>query len=181
MTGPSWFHNFVFSVYSDLGERADYAEPYLTSWFLDPSNLGTLNAQIDMDYQPIVYRSARGLVTGFSIEPEMTSMELAIYKANFDTFFYGREAKFALAGSYGTQAWTSLREGDSTITRVNRSELARTFNIMQKDAKKACSDLVKEYLRTKTHAQSVDGEDTMAGGYYQARTDSIYYPHSQPN
>lgn len=178
MQYPKWLNDFVNSVASDLGDREDYSATYLMGWFLTPSNLGVLNSQIDSCYSVTPYANPSGKVTGLGIEPPMGGEELAIYKSNFDVFFYGREAKLSLSGS--PLAWTSLREGDSSITRVNRSEMARTFNAFQKDARDSRDYLVKQYTRTKSKVQSVDGADTVSGGYWDNPTRSAYYPRSEP-
>lgn len=180
MQYPKWFNDFVNNVSSDLGDRDDYSVTYLTAWFLDPSNLGYLNNQIDGCYQVVGYYSSAGKVTGLGIEPQLENQELAIYKANFDTFFYNREAKMALSGSYGIGAWTSLREADSTVTRINRSELARTFQMFKKDAQDTANNLTKQYLKSKSKPQSVDGNDTVKGGYWNESYRSVYYPRSEP-
>lgn len=166
MQYPEWFSNFISGVVSDLGDRSDYSFTYLVGWFLDPSNVGHLNNQIDSCYEVVPYYSSSGTVTGLGIEPQMSNQEQSLYKANFDVFFYGREAKMALSGSYGVGAWQSLREGDSHITRVNRSELARTYQLFRKDAQSNSDTLVKYYLKSKSRPQSVDGTDTVDGGYW---------------
>ena len=96
----------------------------------------------------------------------MSNGELAIFKYNFDVFFYNREGKLALSGAAGVNSWTNLREGDTSITQVNRSELARTYNIMMKDARSALSDLVRDYLRNQCRPSQVAGDDTVRGSYY---------------
>lgn len=180
MQYPKWFNDFINNVSSDLGDRDDYSPFYLIGWFLDPANLGQLNNQIDACYEIALYKSNAGKVTGMGIEPPLTSQEQSIYKANFDTFFYNREAKMALSGAYNLAAWTTLKEGDSTITRVNRSELARTYQIFRKDAQENVNHLVKQYLKSKSKAQSVDGTDTIDGGYWAEANRSVYYPRSEP-
>lgn len=180
MQYPKWFNDFVNNVSSDLGDRDDYSAFYLTSWFLDPSNLGYLNNQIDGCYQVTPYYSNAGKVTGIGIEPPMSNQEQAIYKANFDTFFYSKEAKMALSGSYNIGAWRTLKEGDSTVTRVDRSELARTYQLFKKDAQDSANNLVKQYLKSKSKPQSVDGTDTVDGGYWAEAHRSVYYPRSEP-
>lgn len=181
MNGPNWFNEFVASIYVDLGERSDYSVGYLSSWFLDPANLGVLNNQTDNCFAAMCLTGDKGMITGYDIQPSMTSAELSIYKANFDVFFYGREAKRALQNSYGSASWTTLREGDSSVTRINRSDLARTFNALQKDAREQVGSLVKEYLRNHSRPQSVDGNDYIPGSYYNPVSNSIAYPRSEPS
>lgn len=180
MQYPKWFNDFVNSVSSDLGDRDDYSPTYLIGWFLDQANLGYLNNQIDGCYQVTPYLSPAGKATGIGIEPPLSNQELAIYKANFDTFFYAREAKLALSGAYNIGSWQTLKEGDSTVTRVNRSELARTYQMFRKDAQDNANNLVKQYLKSKSKAQSVDGTDTIDGGYWAESSRNIYYPRSEP-
>lgn len=180
MQYPKWLNDFVNNVASDLGERDDYSSTYLIGWFLDPANLGHLNNQIDGCFEVIPYYSNAGKVTGLGIEPQLGNQEQAIYKANFDAFFYNREAKMALSGAYSLGAWTTLKEADSTVTRVNRSELARTYQIFKKDAQDNVNNLVKQYLKSKSKPQSVDGTDVVDGGYWSEANRSVYYPRSEP-
>jgi hypothetical protein len=180
MQYPKWFSDFVNGVAVDLGDREDYSREYLSAWFLDPANLGLVNNQIHNGFEVVPYYSNAGKLTGVAIEPEMGSEEQAIYKANFDAFFYGREGKMSLYGSYGSSAWTTLKEGDSTVTRVNRSELARTYQIYAKEAQNNVDYLVKLYLKNRASPQSVNGNDTVNGGYWAEAYRSVYYPRSEP-
>lgn len=162
----SWFTDFISQVYSDLGERPDYTEEYLTAWFLDSANLGILSNKTGIEFALSVIRDTQCQIISVEINPAINGDVLAIYKSIFDEFFYGREAKLCLYGSYGASAWTILEEGDSKISRVGRSELARTFGQMQKEAREATVRLVKEYLRNKAATQSVNGDDTVGETYY---------------
>ena len=166
MVGCTWFSNFVSGVWEDLGQRSDYSLGYLSGWFLDSSNIGLVNAQIDTCHQLTGYTDISGNLTGLCIVPEMNNGELAIFKSNFDVFFYSREGKLVLSGAAGVNSWTNLREGDSSITQVNRSELARTYNIMMKDSRSSLKDLVRDYLRNANRPQAVFGDDTIWGGFY---------------
>jgi hypothetical protein len=177
MQTQQWLNDFVNNVYSDLGERDDYSFNYLLAWFLDPSNLGELNNLIDT-----AYICAKGNNGYIYIDPEIGAEELSIYKANFEIFFYGRESKRSLATSYSSSgSWISLKDDDSSITRINRSDLARTFNLLQRDAKNNRDDLVKSYLRSKSKAQSVSGNDILFDTYFNGNnSQSIYDSRSEP-
>lgn len=176
MQGCNWFNSFVSGVWEDLGERLDYSQAYLSGWFLDTANIGLVNTQIDTCFHLTGYTGISGVLTGICIAPCMHSQEQAIFKSNFDVFFYVREGRLALSGAYSAVgSWVNLKEGDSSITRINRADLARTYNLMAKDARQALKDLVKLYLKNGAKPQSVNGNDTISAPYYDREGDSLYY------
>jgi hypothetical protein len=175
MQTKKWLSDFANSLCVDLA-NSDYTEEYLLGWFLDPSNVGALNNQIDACYSTVAYKDSAGRCTGICIEPEMGPAEMALFRLNFDYFYFGREAKRALQGSYSSSSWTTLKEGDSSITKVNKSDLARTFNMMMKDTDQKRKDMTFEYLRNTARPQSVEGQDTVPGSYYSP---DYYLPYRE--
>lgn len=167
MQGCSWFNNFISGIYVDLGERSDYSLSYLSGWFLDESNLGNLNTHIDYTFYIVGYTGSSGEITGLCIEPTMDSSDKGLYKSLFDIFFYGREAKLALRDSYSSSTWNTLKEGDTSISRGDRSTISRSFTFARKDAENTFESLLKRYMRNKAKPKDIPGDDTVPGGYYR--------------
>ena len=165
-----YFDDFIQSVYDEIGEQAGYSQEYLANWFAGNANLGRINVLLDTNFSGSYTTGAYGEVTAYDIEPDLGQQEMAVYKKIFEIDYYNRQVRYTLSG-VGVLAnggdWTSLREGDSSITRVNRNEVARTFRSIASDAKNELDKMVNSYLKFKSKPQQVVGDDTVPGGYYK--------------
>jgi hypothetical protein len=108
-------------------------------------------------------------MTNYFITPEMGSEETAIYQKIFELDFYNKQARNTLKGAAGYSGgdWTSLREGDSSITRVNRNEVAKNYKSLATEARLEVEKMVQSYLKFRATPQQVVGDDTVAGSYYR--------------
>jgi hypothetical protein len=164
------FTDFIDEVYEDLVDQSQYSKAYLSGWFLADSNLGKLNASIDSCYEIDRLTGVSGVVTGREINPWLGAEEQSIYKKLFDYEYFNRQAKYALSGVGGRVAeWVSIKEGDSSVTRVNKSEMAKTLKGMARDAKDDLDSLIKNYLRFRAVPQQVVGDDEIYDSYYSPR------------
>lgn len=168
--GSFYFDDFIQSVYDEIGEQAGYSQEYLANWFAGNSNLGRINVLLDTTFSGTYTTGVYGEILSYDIEPDLGQQEMAIYKKIFEMDYYNRQARYALSG-VGVLAnggdWTSLREGDSSITRANRNDVARTFRSISNDVKAELDQMVNSYLKFKSKPQQVVGDDTIAGMYYK--------------
>jgi hypothetical protein len=164
-----YFDEFIQSVYDEIGEQAGYSQEYLANWFAGNANLGRLNNLIDTCFSGTYETGNYGEVLAYDIEPDLGSQEMAIYKKIFEVDYYVKSARNVLHGAAGLvpgQDWVSLKEGDSSITRSNRNEVARTYKTLSKDATEELNKMVNSYLKFKSLPQQVVGDDSVEAGYY---------------
>ena len=170
-----YFNDFIRSVHEEIGEDAGYSYEYLAYWFVGNYNLGRLNTLIDTCYSGSYMTGNYGEMTSYSITPEIGSEETAIYQKIFELDFYSKQARNTLksAAGYGGGDWTSLREGDSSITRANRNEVAKSYKSLANDAKDELDKMVQSYLKFRATPQQVVGDDAIPATYYRGVT-SLY-------
>jgi hypothetical protein len=139
---------FINNIYNELGEPSDYSPQKISAWVLDNANLGKLNNLIGTCFAGVSYTNDCGNVTGYGIEPAIRNDQLAIYKMLFDYEYFKSESR-NMAKSSATigSDWTNLREGDSSITKINKNEISKTFRGLSRDAKEDLDKAVKLYLK----------------------------------
>jgi hypothetical protein len=161
-----YFTKFIYSVYNDLGEPSNYSISRLAAWFLDGANIGKLNNLIGTVLS--VKKTEPNCGTfGYILDPEPSNDQLAIYKMLFDYEYYKNEARSVAQSSLSNgNDWTSLREGDSAITRVNKNEVAKNFRALARDTKEDLEKAVKMYLKYNAVPDQIAGDDTQGTNVY---------------
>jgi hypothetical protein len=169
-----YFNDFIRSVYEEIGEDAGYSHEYLAYWFAGNYNLGRLNTLIDTCYSGSYTTGEYGEMTDYVIAPEMGSEETSIYQKIFELDFYNKQARNTLKGAAGYNGgdWVSLKEGDSSITRANRNEVAKSYKSLAQDTKSELEKMVQSYLKFRAVPQQVVGDDIIEGRYYRGTTSS---------
>lgn len=162
-----YFTKFVYGVYNDLGEPEDYSIAKISSWFLDNANVGKLNNLIGTQISGVAYKDQYGVVTGYDLVPNPSNDQLAIYKMIFDCDFFKNQSK-NLARSATTigSDWTDLREGDSSIKKINKNEISKNFRGLAQDCQAELNKTVKMYLKYGAVPEQVTGDDTEGMSYY---------------
>lgn len=162
-----YFTNFVNRVYDELDYPEDYSPSRISGWFLDSSNLGQLNNLIGTQYHPSGFYNESGTLTGYGVVPVISGNELGIYKLLFDYHYYFRLSRYTATNIMTVgQDWTSLKEGDSSITRVNYNEVSKNLRMLAKDAKETLDKAVKMYLKYGAIPQHVIGDDVIGVSNY---------------
>ncbi len=167
MNCQDYLTQFVTNVYYDLGEPIDYTPARLTSWFVDSSNLGKLNNLIGTSFSGVAYKNEQNIITGYGINPEPNNDQLSIYKMVFDCDYLKIQSR-NLAKSSATigSDWTNLREGDSTITKINKNEISKNFRALAQDCKAELDKAVKMYLKYNAIPDQIAGDDTEGVSHY---------------
>ena len=159
--------NFINGVYDELGNPSDYPPERITAWFLDNSNLGKLNNLIGTCFSGIAYTNDCGNVTGYGIEPGVRNDQFAIYKMLFDyEYFKGEARNMAKSSATIGNDWTNLKEGDSSITKINKNEISKNLRSLSRDAKEDLDKAVKLYLKYNAIPDQVAGDDTEGISHY---------------
>ena len=162
-----YFTKFVYGVYNDLGEPEDYTIAKISAWFLDNANVGKLNNLIGTQISGVAYKDQHGVVTGYDLTPNPSNDQLAIYKMIFDCDYFKNQAKnLARSASTIGNDWTSLREGDSAITKINKNEISKNFRGLSQDCQAELNKSVKMYLKYGAIPQQVVGDDTEGVHFY---------------
>ena len=167
MNCQDYLTQLVTNVYVDLGQPEDYPPVRITSWFVDDSNLGKLNNLIGTNFSGICYKDNNGIITGYGITPEPNNYQLSIYKMIFDCDYLKNQSR-NLAKSSATfgNDWTNLREGDSSITKINKNEISKNFRGLAQDCKAELDKAVKMYLKYNAIPDQVVGDDTEGVSHY---------------
>ncbi len=167
MNCQNYLTQFITNVYYDLGEPIDYTPTRLTAWFVDNSNLGKLNNLIGTHFSGVAYTNSENIITGYGINPEPNNDQLSIYKLIFDCNFLKNQSRH-LAKSSATigNDWTTLKEGDSTITKINKNEISKNFRGLSQDCQAELDKAVKMYLKYNATPDQVIGDDTVGVANY---------------
>jgi len=99
--------------------------------------------------------------------------EADIYKQVYLTNYYTKKARSVLKGIDSSVDFLTLKEGDSTITRTNKNEIAKTYRGFAKDAQERLDNLVGKYNIYAAEPVQVAGTDasTNASGDIYAAYD----------
>ena len=115
------------------------------------SNLGALNALIN---------------TSYSVdEPNLDCEAQAIYKLLYLHHYYSKSARNALRGVMSGSSTcegksgdvTSVRDGESRVTFMNKNETAKVIRGMANDAKASLKDLVFNYNMYQSEPRQIGG------------------------
>jgi hypothetical protein len=155
------FSHFINNVYNDLGNPISYPPSRLSGWFLDNSNAGKLNNLIGTHISGVCLQNSSGVITGYSLVPEPSSDQYSIYKMIFDCEYFKNEARNAASSAMMVgNDWTTLKEGDSTITKINKNEISKNFRGLAQDCKAELDKSVKMYLKYNATPDQIAGDDT---------------------
>lgn len=95
--------------------------------------------------------------------PVLNSAEQGIAAKLFEIEYYDKKIRDALNGIVdnisGTMDWSELKEGDSSIKRSNRNEVAKTYRGMQTEAKADLQKYVSYYRENGSLPSQVVGDD----------------------
>lgn len=167
-TNKQAFQKFVNGLYYDLGQPSDYPESRLSAWLLDSANIGKLNNLIGTCISGVAIQDDNCNIVGYNLNPYPDNDQLAIYKMLFDYEYFRSEARStARSASSSGGDWISLKEGDSSISRVNKNEISKNFRALSKDAKEDLDKAVKMYLKYNAVPDQIVGDDTYGYSNYQ--------------
>jgi hypothetical protein len=162
-----YFTKFVYGVYNDLGEPEDYTIAKISAWFLDNANVGKLNNLIGTQISGVAYKDQYNVVTGYDLVPNPSNDQLAIYKMIFDCDYFKNQSKnLARSATRVGSDWTDLREGDSSIKKINKNEISKNFRGLAQDCQLELNKTVKMYLKYGAIPEQIVGDDTDGSSYY---------------
>lgn len=148
-------HDIADEIFgNEFGYDSGYAQFHFISGWLS-NNVGKLNNKIFTSFS----------VSGDSITPtgDFQQEEAAIYKQLYLHQFYTKKTRQVLRGVDSTVDFITLREGDSSITRTNKNELAKTYRGLAHDAMAELDKLVTSYNMYQAVPVQVAGSDGATG------------------
>lgn len=146
-----------------------YAQFYYISGWLE-NNVGSLNTKIFTQF---------GVDSGnFTPTGSFQQEERAIYKQMYLYEFYTKKTRQVLRGIDSSVDFVTLREGDTSITRTNKNELAKTYRGLANDARDEMEKLVTAYNIYRAAPVQVVGED---GSPLYTGSGYFYYPYGYGN
>ena len=145
----NYYNDFIRSVHEEIGEGAGYSYEYLAYWFADNVNLGKLNTFLGTCYSASYTIGEYGELVSYKITPDIGSEELSIYQKIFELDFYNKQARNINRGHsvYVSSNWTSLKESDSSISKINKKEISKNYKSIAKNIKQELDGLVQSYLK----------------------------------
>lgn len=144
MACPAYLTDLAQSIWNDLGQPTDMPVSYILSKLLSNAFLGQLN----------VLTTNCHIVTSGEIVPPLDINEQALYALMYEADFYTNKLN-ALAN--GTDiAFTTIRDGDSQITRASTVDFMRLYRDMQKQINLEVNNLAYNYRQADTLARAVN-------------------------
>lgn len=132
-------------IFIELGEPSSISIPFLASWLR--GNIGKLNNLIDTCFV---------IDENFEISPPMDINEVAILKEMYYIKYFENLATNSLAAA---SDWSEVSEGDTTIRKTNRNEIAKTYTDLRKESAKTLDYLIRYYRQNKSKPNQVTGDD----------------------
>lgn len=159
-------HDLADEIFANEFEYdSGYAQFYFISGWL-ANNVGQLNTKI---YTSFTVEDGNFTPTG-----QFKQEERAIYKQMYLYQFYTKKTRQVLRGTDSAVDFINLREGDTSITRTNKNELAKTYRSLANDAQEELDRLINSYKMYQAAPVQVAGED---GSPIFTGSGYFYYPY----
>lgn len=140
-------------TYSFPDDTGRFPIPYVSGWL--EAHIGDLNAITHECF----YVNETGGIAPTGLVPE----EEAIFRSLYEIDFYQRSARESLRGivwgNASADAVTLVKEGDTTIQKVSKSQVSRTFAQFAEEAQDRLDNMVYQYNSTKSAPTSIQGDD----------------------
>ncbi len=105
-------------IYSGIGAPSSLSVGYVSGWLVSSGSLGGINNRLTTCFS--LTGDSPCIVGGFG------ASESAIYELMFRTDYFLQQANAVLANG-GTQAWLTMKEGDTTISRESTAARAKVY------------------------------------------------------
>ena len=118
------------------------------------------------------------IYSSFASGANFRQEEEAIFSQLYLRDYYTKEARKVLRNiSTASSDWGRLSEGDTTIVRSNRNEVAKTLRLLAQDADEEIKNLVYSYNSYQASPRQVAGYD---GGYIGSGSGNLQYYYYEP-
>lgn len=138
--------NIAQEIILDLDNDASLSVSYVQLWLI--GNIGKLNNAIGTNIQ----------LSCNDFNPLPTDDQKDILKWYFTCRYYANLAKNSLgAAAYD---FSEVSEGDSTIRKVSKNEIAKTYNTLAKQCEESLKEVIKFYRMNNALPRSQSSFDT---------------------
>jgi len=148
-------------IYRELGEPSDLSIASIAFWLR--TNIGDLNILINKKFYITNDTLEIGIEEGSG--DEFNSIEKSIFKMIFSIHYYERLFRNAL-GAASTDSVLSVTDDGSTVVKVNKNELAKTYAELRRQISDELMVLTKNYNLNEAKPLQVAGDDTIPSPYY---------------
>lgn len=160
-------------IWEDLGSPTTPTVIAISGWIGSDRAVGKLNVLLGTEFIVDVsgyYNGQYFDAGGYSGQyvpgdyyPAFGNVEAAIFGEIYKFDYYAKKIRDVMNGILeGTAAevdWSELSEGDTTIRRSNRSEVAKTYRGMQQDSTAELQKLVGYYRENKALPREVTTQE----------------------
>ncbi len=127
-------------IFRELGEPDDITIPTVSFWLT--SNVGSFSGLLNTDI----------IIVNSEFSPELTNEQKDIYKNVYTIYYWTRQVNKNL-GAAAYDSFSQIKEGDRTVIRTNKNEIAKSFTTLMRAAK---DDLDKKLLLYRQRIQNTD-------------------------
>lgn len=131
-------------IYGDLGSPGDISVSSIQTKLVSSGFIGKLNNAISSCYS---------IVSG-DISPELGVEEQAIYAQMYKSEYYSRKISSIFGGT--DINWTTLKDGDSTITRSSQTEVGKLFKDLKRLSDEEMNKLIAAYRVNASSPSTID-------------------------
>lgn len=158
-------------LYIEFGEPSDLSVPAIAYWLR--TNIGDLNILINKKY--IIDENTLEIA---SEENEaFGNIEKSIFKMLYSIHHYERMMRKSLYDAT-LDSVISISDEGSSVTKINKNEMAKTFATLRKQINDELMELTKNYNLNEAKPLQVVGDDTVPGLYPGETNDGKTYNRS---
>jgi hypothetical protein len=158
-------------LFNELGEPDDISIATVAFWLR--TNIGSLNVLLNKPYT----------INESSLEVEGSSTEAfginekAIFKKLYIIHYYDRQLRKTL-NSISLDSVVSISDEGSSVTKVNKNELSKTFSSIKKQEMLELKELLNKYELNEIAPLQVAGDDTIPGSSNEGNQSANIYNRS---
>lgn len=146
-------------LFEEFGEPSDISVPSIAYWLR--SNIGDLNITINKKY--IIDENTLEIVSEEAGET-FGNIEKSIFKMLYSIHYYERMMRKSLNDAT-LDSVISISDEGSSVTKVNKNEMAKTYASLRKQINEELMELTKNYNLNEAKPLQVVGDDTIPGLY----------------
>tara|TARA_Y100000592_G_C5475033_1_gene321798 strand:+ start:81 stop:596 length:516 start_codon:yes stop_codon:yes gene_type:complete len=147
-------------IFRELGEPSTLSIPAIAYWIR--SNVGQMNNLIHTDYY-IQSKDLEIVTLVNKVAVEIGENEKAILKKMYFIHFYDQKLRTQML-TMDTDTVIAVRDGDSSVTKVNRNEIAKSIAAVKNQEYQELRMMVQSYSTSKAGPLQVAGDDTTTDG-----------------
>ena len=142
-------------IFRELGEPTSLSIPAISFWLR--TNVGQLNNYIHTEYS--VSETDLEIKDTSSPPVEIGDNEKTILKKMYFIHYYDQRLRTHMT-TMDTDTILSVRDGDSSVTKVNRNEVAKSIAAVKAQEYSELLKMIQAYVSNKAGPYQVAGDDT---------------------